>query len=111
MSQTDDWSISLGRTARIGNIGIATSFFNDRNLDIAPVLTKFLLENEQDIPDFLTGYRPEDDELNFDEEEIQQVVDDLEASSNQASNEIEYVDDSVPTPAPVGEEAPENGDW
>jgi ATP-dependent RNA helicase DDX3X len=107
-----DYFLVPGRTARIGNIGIATSFFNDRNLDIAPVLTKFLLENEQDIPDFLNEYRPEDGELNFDEdEEIQQTSDDPEGVNNETSGETVYVDDSIPPPAPIEEVAPEDGDW
>jgi ATP-dependent RNA helicase DDX3X len=55
-----------GRTARIGNHGLATSFFNDTNTDIATDLVKILLENNQDIPEFLESYKPEG-ELNFDE--------------------------------------------
>lgn len=36
---------------------------------MAPFLTKILMETKQPIPDFLQQYRPEDGELNFDEEE------------------------------------------
>jgi len=59
----------IGRTARIGNVGMATSFYNDRNEDIAEALTKLLLETKQEIPDFLEGYKPDDVEnLTFDDD-------------------------------------------
>jgi ATP-dependent RNA helicase DDX3X len=51
--------LTPGRTGRIGNLGLATSFYNERNEDIAPELTKILLETKQDIPDFLEQYLPE----------------------------------------------------
>lgn len=50
----------IGRTARIGNEGKATSFFNDRNEDIGEDLVKILLESKQEIPDFLQQHMPED---------------------------------------------------
>jgi ATP-dependent RNA helicase DDX3X len=56
----------IGRTARIGNDGIATSFYNDRNADIAEALVKVLVEAKQVVPDFLEGYKPaEGAELDF----------------------------------------------
>lgn len=57
----------IGRTARIGNEGTATSFFNDRNEDIGPELVKLLMEAKQEVPDFLEQYKPEnpDEPLNF----------------------------------------------
>ena len=59
----------IGRTARIGNVGLATSFYNDKNEDIAEDLVKLLLENKQVIPDFLESYKPEDTtNLNFDDD-------------------------------------------
>lgn len=48
----------IGRTARIGNEGKATSFYNDRNEDIAEDLVKLLLENKQEIPEFLQDKVP-----------------------------------------------------
>ncbi|KAJ5357765.1 hypothetical protein N7541_004923, partial [Penicillium brevicompactum] len=57
----------IGRTARIGNEGIATSFYNERNEEIAEDLVKILVECKQTIPDFLEQYRPANDELNFDD--------------------------------------------
>lgn len=59
----------IGRTARIGNIGMATSFYNDKNEDIAEALTKLLLETQQEVPDFLDGYKPENvEDLQFDDD-------------------------------------------
>ena len=52
----------IGRTARIGNVGLATSFYNERNEDIADDLVRLLLETKQEIPDFLESYKPEDTE-------------------------------------------------
>jgi ATP-dependent RNA helicase DDX3X len=49
----------IGRTARIGNEGKATSFYNDRNEDLAPKLVKLLLETKQEVPEFLEMYKPE----------------------------------------------------
>ena len=59
----------IGRTARIGNVGMATSFYNDKNEDIAEPLTKLLLETTQTVPDFLEGFKPEDEyNLVFDDD-------------------------------------------
>ncbi|KAJ4343851.1 hypothetical protein N0V87_000134 [Didymella glomerata] len=52
----------IGRTARIGNEGKATSFYNDRNEDIGEDLVKILLESKQEVPDFLEQFKPEDPE-------------------------------------------------
>jgi ATP-dependent RNA helicase DDX3X len=52
----------IGRTARIGNEGKATSFYNDRNEDLAEDLCKILIESKQEIPDFLEQFKPEDPE-------------------------------------------------
>ena len=51
----------IGRTARIGNIGMATSFYNDKNEDIAEALTKLLIETRQVVPEFLESYKPDDE--------------------------------------------------
>jgi len=50
----------IGRTARIGNEGKATSFFNDRNEDIGEDLVKILIESKHEVPDFLQKHMPED---------------------------------------------------
>lgn len=58
-----------GRTARIGNEGLATSFYNDKDSDLAPDLVKILLESKQNIPDFLESYKPEGSVVTFDEDD------------------------------------------
>lgn len=59
----------IGRTARIGNVGMATSFYNDRNEDIADALVKLLLETQQEIPEFLDGFKPDNvEELEFNDD-------------------------------------------
>lgn len=58
-----------GRTARIGNEGLATSFYNhDKDKDIAPDLVKILMECNQPIPDFLEDEKPTDGVLRFDDD-------------------------------------------
>ena len=59
----------IGRTARIGNVGMATSFYNDRNEDIAEALVKLLLETKQEVPEFLDSHKPDNVEaLEFDDD-------------------------------------------
>ncbi|KAL9619830.1 MAG: hypothetical protein Q9160_005570 [Pyrenula sp. 1 TL-2023] len=65
------WSILtiVGRTGRIGNEGLATSFYNERNDDLANDIVKILLETGQEIPDFLDAFKPETGEaINFDDD-------------------------------------------
>lgn len=67
----------IGRTARIGNKGKATSFYNEqRDETIAEQLVKLLLENQNPVPDFLSHLVPEDGVLQFDEEESDDEEDD-----------------------------------
>ena len=59
----------IGRTARIGNVGMATSFYNDRNEDIGEALVKLLLETNQEVPEFLGSYKPDNvEELEFNDD-------------------------------------------
>lgn len=51
-------TIVAGRTGRLGNQGLATSFYNDRDEPMAPFLAKILTENGQEVPDFLEEYKP-----------------------------------------------------
>ncbi|EOD46035.1 putative dead deah box RNA helicase protein [Neofusicoccum parvum] len=72
----------IGRTARIGNEGLATSFYNDRNEDLAEDLCKVLLEREQEIPDFLQDHAPAPGEsIDFDDD-----TDEEEEATDAASN-------------------------
>ncbi|KAI9808609.1 MAG: hypothetical protein M1825_003759 [Sarcosagium campestre] len=52
----DEYIHRIGRTARIGNTGVASSFYNRRNEDIVEDLVKVLLETGQVIPDFLSEF-------------------------------------------------------
>ncbi|KAL8846889.1 MAG: hypothetical protein Q9221_008055 [Calogaya cf. arnoldii] len=68
----DEYVHRIGRTARIGNIGLATTFYNDKDESQAEGLVKLMMETGQDIPDFLEGYKPSGDldfQDNSDEEE------------------------------------------
>ncbi|KAK2850683.1 hypothetical protein FQN49_005424 [Arthroderma sp. PD_2] len=64
----DEYIHRIGRTARIGNPGLATSFYNDRNSDMGADLVKILMECNQTVPDFLQGEAPPDGVLQFDDD-------------------------------------------
>lgn len=65
----DEYVHRIGRTARIGNVGMATTFYNEKNEDIAEALTKLLLESKHDVPDFLDGFKPgEGEDIVFDDD-------------------------------------------
>ncbi|KAG2186206.1 hypothetical protein INT43_002644 [Umbelopsis isabellina] len=69
----DEYIHRIGRTARVGNSGLATTFFNDANMPIASDLTKVLQENKQEIPEFLKDYMTTD--LTFAEDMDEDNVD------------------------------------
>lgn len=50
----DDYVHRIGRTGRAGNVGKATTFFNDNNRNVARGLADLLKEANQVVPDFLT---------------------------------------------------------
>lgn len=61
--------VSSGRTGRVGNQGLATSFYNEQDEHMAPFLAKILVENGWDVPDFLEEYKPADTaDLDFDDD-------------------------------------------
>ncbi|XP_069873457.1 ATP-dependent RNA helicase DDX3X-like [Dipodomys merriami] len=43
----------IGRTGRVGNLGLATSFFNERNTNITKDLLDLLIEAKQAVPSWL----------------------------------------------------------
>jgi len=43
----------IGRTGRVGNLGLATSFFNDKNRNMAVDLVELITETNQELPDWL----------------------------------------------------------
>ena len=42
-------------TGRVGNLGLATSFFNEKNMNIARDLMQILTECDQEIPSWMDG--------------------------------------------------------
>ncbi|KAF9083556.1 hypothetical protein BGX23_011326 [Mortierella sp. AD031] len=52
----DEYVHRIGRTARAGNPGLATTFYNEGNAALAPQLTKLLIECQQEVPEFLQSY-------------------------------------------------------
>lgn len=45
----------IGRTGRVGNLGVATSFFNEKNKNMAVDLAELLSEAKQDVPTWLSA--------------------------------------------------------
>ena len=66
----DEYVHRIGRTARIGNTGKATSFYDERrDEEIGPALVKTMLEAGCTVPDFLSHHVPEDGVVTFEEDE------------------------------------------
>lgn len=79
-----DYVHRIGRTARLGNLGQATSFYNEHNEDIGPDLARLLIEMEHSLPDFLTDFAPADGEALYEEENLKEEdeFDPTEAPNN-----------------------------
>ena len=43
----------IGRTGRMGNLGLATSFFNEKNRNLVKDLIELLVESNQELPSWL----------------------------------------------------------
>lgn len=54
-SDVEEYVHRIGRTGRMGNLGVATSFFNDNNRGLARELVQLLVEAKQDVPNWLTS--------------------------------------------------------
>jgi len=54
-SEIDSYVHRIGRTGRAGNTGLATSFMNERNVNIAPDLLKIIEETGGVVPSWLNG--------------------------------------------------------
>ena len=52
-SDIEEYVHRIGRTGRVGNLGLATSFFNDKNRNVCRDLLELLLETKQEIPSWL----------------------------------------------------------
>uniref|UniRef100_T2MJR9 RNA helicase n=1 Tax=Hydra vulgaris TaxID=6087 RepID=T2MJR9_HYDVU len=58
-SDIEEYVHRIGRTGRVGHTGLATSFFNDKNRNVARDLMDILAEAKQEIPSWLEsmGYQ------------------------------------------------------
>jgi len=52
-SDIEEYVHRIGRTGRVGNLGLATSFFNDKNKNITRDLIDLLVEAKQEVPSWL----------------------------------------------------------
>uniref|UniRef100_F1KTG1 RNA helicase n=1 Tax=Ascaris suum TaxID=6253 RepID=F1KTG1_ASCSU len=52
-SDIDEYVHRIGRTGRVGNVGQATSFFNDKNRNLGRDLAELLVESNQEMPEWL----------------------------------------------------------
>lgn len=52
-SDIEEYVHRIGRTGRVGNPGLASSLFNEKNRNVAPDLLELLTESKQDVPDWL----------------------------------------------------------
>ncbi|KAF2839154.1 DEAD-domain-containing protein [Patellaria atrata CBS 101060] len=88
----DEYIHRIGRTARMGYNGLATSFYTEKDEGLALPLVKILLESKQKIPDFLQHLVPEDGIIDFDDDTSDDEPDpDTTAAADQASGDQESV--------------------
>jgi len=52
-SDIEEYVHRIGRTGRMGNLGLATSFFNDKNKNLVRDLVEIVIETKQEMPTFL----------------------------------------------------------
>ncbi|XP_060588964.1 ATP-dependent RNA helicase DDX3Y-like isoform X3 [Ruditapes philippinarum] len=52
-SDIEEYVHRIGRTGRVGNLGLATSFFNEKNKNITRDLMDLLVEAHQEVPSWL----------------------------------------------------------
>lgn len=96
----------IGRTARIGNTGLATSLYNEANEDIAEALVRILMETKQNLPSFLESFKPEDEaNLNFDDDSAE------EAEGEDDNAVAENSGDAWGSPAAANPAAPAAAAW
>lgn len=58
-SDIEEYVHRIGRTGRMGNLGLATSFFNDKNRNMVRDLVELLQEAKQDLPKWLEALSAE----------------------------------------------------
>ena len=52
-SEIDDYVHRIGRTGRVGNLGMSTAFFTDKSRALAGPLVKLLSDANQEVPSWL----------------------------------------------------------
>nr|CAJ15140.1 PL10a protein [Platynereis dumerilii] len=52
-SDIEEYVHRIGRTGRVGNLGLATSFFNDKNKNIVRDMVDLLIEAKQEVPPWI----------------------------------------------------------
>nr|AOR07006.1 ATP-dependent RNA helicase DDX3X-like protein [Saccoglossus kowalevskii] len=52
-SDIEEYVHRIGRTGRVGNLGLATSFFNDKNRNVVRDLLELIMETKQEVPSWL----------------------------------------------------------
>ncbi|CAH0387255.1 unnamed protein product [Bemisia tabaci] len=55
-SDVEEYVHRIGRTGRMGNTGVATSFFNDKNRNLVRDLVELITETKQELPQWLLSY-------------------------------------------------------
>ncbi|KAG8197194.1 hypothetical protein JTE90_011350 [Oedothorax gibbosus] len=58
-SDVEEYVHRIGRTGRVGNLGLATSFFNEKNRNMACDLVELITETRQEMPDWLSALSKE----------------------------------------------------
>ncbi|CAH8562460.1 unnamed protein product [Dicrocoelium dendriticum] len=64
-SDIEEYVHRIGRTGRVGNLGIATSFFNDKNRNLARGLVELLEEVNQTVPSWLKALVTDNRQTSF----------------------------------------------
>ena len=58
-SDIEEYVHRIGRTGRVGNLGLATSFFNDKNRNICKDLMDILVHSKQEVPSWMDSLTSE----------------------------------------------------
>ena len=55
-SDVEEYVHRIGRTGRMGNLGLATSFFNEKNRNLTKELVELIVESNQELPGKTSSY-------------------------------------------------------
>ena len=103
----NEYTHRIGRTARIGHQGLATSFYNDNDEELAQDLVNVLVECECEVPEFLEHLKPQgDDGIQFDDDTDEED----EGEENGDAAAIGDGDGAEPTAVAWGASAEEGAD-